>query len=221
MNLAPNTKDTSKLTIIAFGDSITEGTHGGANIKDTFPVVLEKMLLQKQICIKVINKGVPGETAPESLFRLERDVIRLNPDMVLVMYGANDAYIPPGKKTPAVNRVDYSMAIRKIVRRLIDMSIHPVLMTTTPVLDLDASPYYTESSYEKIKQSLESHIIEMRKIAYEEKILLIDHYKTWIELDKDRDILKAYLPDGVHPNADGNYLLAIVTYQALINEIRK
>jgi lysophospholipase L1-like esterase len=95
MSLRSKSPETSKLTIIAFGDSITEGTYGGATIKETFPVVLEK------------------------------------------------------------------------------------------------------------------------------QVLLVDHYKTWLQSHKEKSVLKAYLPDGAHPNAEGNSLLARVTYRALIKGIRK
>lgn len=211
----------SKLSIIAFGDSITEGTYGGALSTETYPFVLEQMLVREKINAKVNNEGVPGETAPEGLIRFERDVIALKPDMVLIMYGANDAFIPPGNNAPAVSPADFSEAIRKMVNRLADMSILPVLMTTTPVSRLDFFMADDAGFLERIKLSLETHIKEVRKIAQEGQILLIDHYKTWLEMDKLKEILKAYLPDGVHPNAEGNFLLATITCQALINEIRK
>lgn len=210
--------DRSKLSIIAFGDSITEGTYGRALSTETYPFVLEQMLVQEKTNAKVKNEGIPGETAPEGLIRFERDVIALKPDIVLIMYGANDAFIQPGHNAPAVSPADFSKAIIKMVDRLVDMSILPVLMTTTPVSGLDFFMADDIGFMERIKLSLETHIREVRKIALEKQILLIDHYKTWLERDKQKGILKTYLPDGVHPNAEGNFLLATITCQVLINE---
>lgn len=221
MTSQPTSPDRSKLRIITFGDSITEGTYGGALSTETYPFVLGQMLHQKQIDAKVINKGIPGETAPEGLNRFEMDVIALKPDIVLIMYGANDAFIQPGHNAPAVSPADFSKAILKMVNRLADMSILPVLMTTTPVSRLDFYMADDAGFLERIKLSLETHIKEVRKIAQDKQVLLVDHYKAWLQMDKLKGILKAYLPDGVHPNAEGNFLLAIITYQALISEIRK
>ena len=45
MSLRSKSPETSKFTIIAFGDSITEETYSGATIKETFPVAREKQIL--------------------------------------------------------------------------------------------------------------------------------------------------------------------------------
>lgn len=218
MSEGVNRGGASKFTIVAFGDSITEGTYGGAGTSETYPAILEKMLLEKQVNVGVINMGIPGETAPEALFRLQRDVIDLNPDIVVVMYGANDAYIPPDYNFPAVSTRDFSKAIGKMVNRLAELSIKTILMTTTPFAELDSYGHAEKQYLELNRESLESHLEEVRKIANEKQILLIDHYKTWQQLDKSKSIIKEYLPDGVHPNARGNYLLAKTIYQVLIND---
>ncbi len=214
-------KDSSKLTIVAFGDSISEGTYGGANAKETFPALLEKMLLQHHIDARVINKGIPGETAPEALFRLQRDVVDLNPDMVLIMYGANDSWVPPDFNFSAVSVKDFSTAIGKMVNRLLGLSIDPILMTTTPICNPDFSGDAETDYLEINKQSLEEHLHEVRKLANEKQILLIDHYKIWHQMDEQNGIIRNLLPDGVHPGAEGNNLLATTIFQALINNIKK
>lgn len=71
--------------IVAFGDSYTEGY--GARPDEAFPARLEAALGRP-----VINKGVSGETAGEALRRLDRDVIRSTPDLVIVQFGVNEAF---------------------------------------------------------------------------------------------------------------------------------
>lgn len=211
-------KRSSKLTIVAFGDSITEGIHGGAYTSEAYPAFLEKMLQKEQIDVQVINKGVPGETAPEALFRLQRDVVDLNPDIVLIMYGANDSYIPPDFNFPAVSVENFSKAISRMVDRLAELSIRTILMTTTPFAELDFFGIVEKDSLELNRQSLEAHLEEVGKITDEKQLQLIDNYKIWHQLDKTKSIIKDYLPDGVHPNSKGNYLLAETIYQALMND---
>ena len=71
--------------IVAFGDSYTEGF--GASRDEAYPARLEQMLGRP-----VLNKGVTGETAGEALRRLDRDVVRNQPDLVIIEFGVNEAY---------------------------------------------------------------------------------------------------------------------------------
>ncbi len=70
------------MRIICFGDSLTEC--GGKNgrysdiLQDRFPNH------------EFINAGVGGETFVDARNRLHRDVLALNPDVVLIEFGAND-----------------------------------------------------------------------------------------------------------------------------------
>jgi lysophospholipase L1-like esterase len=221
MSPASKVGDSAIPTIVTFGDSITEGTYGGASVDQTYPALLEKMLVEQQINARVINKGIPGETAPEALLRLQRDVVDLRPDLVLIMYGANDAYIPPDFNFPAVSTENYSKAICRMVDRLTELSIKTIVMTTTPFAELN---FYSSSEMESLemnRQSLAAHLQELRRISEKKQIHLIDHYKIWRHMDKSNGILKKYLPDGVHPNADGNKLLATTIFDSLIDELRK
>lgn len=71
--------------IVAFGDSYTAGF--GASANESYPIVLAANL-----GLAVLNKGVSGETANESLARLHRDVLSLEPELVIVEFGANEAF---------------------------------------------------------------------------------------------------------------------------------
>jgi lysophospholipase L1-like esterase len=71
--------------VVAFGDSYTEGT--GATRAEAYPALLERHLGRT-----VINAGVNGETAMEAMARIERDVLRHEPVLVIVEFGVNEAY---------------------------------------------------------------------------------------------------------------------------------
>lgn len=70
-------------TIICFGDSLTYGY--GADRGQDYPSVLAKMLHRQ-----VINAGVSGDTSTGGLSRIESDVLRKDPFLVIVEFGAND-----------------------------------------------------------------------------------------------------------------------------------
>jgi len=69
--------------ILAFGDSLTFGT--GTNRKNSYPSVL-----QKNINIRVINSGVPGEVTATGLKRLKEELIEHQPHLVILCHGGND-----------------------------------------------------------------------------------------------------------------------------------
>ena len=69
--------------IIAFGDSLTYGF--GAGPGEDYPSQLSTM-----IGTPVLNKGVNAETTENALQRLDRDVLKSNPKIVIVLLGGND-----------------------------------------------------------------------------------------------------------------------------------
>jgi acyl-CoA thioesterase-1 len=78
-----NWRGQKMVTIIAFGDSLTRGY--GARRGMDYP-----SQLGEKLGIRLINSGVDGNTTAMGLARLERDVVPLKPDLVLLCLGGND-----------------------------------------------------------------------------------------------------------------------------------
>ncbi|MEO0107663.1 MAG: GDSL-type esterase/lipase family protein [candidate division WOR-3 bacterium] len=70
--------------LVCFGDSITRGYLVPGN--RSFPALLERYL-----GMPVLNAGVDGDTSRNALHRLKRAVLRYQPAVVTVEFGANDA----------------------------------------------------------------------------------------------------------------------------------
>ncbi len=79
----PARRPTAGTNIISFGDSLTAGT--GASQGMDYP-----SQLAARIGREVINAGVPGNTTTDGLARLEEDVLRQSPRLVLITLGGND-----------------------------------------------------------------------------------------------------------------------------------
>lgn len=81
------------VTVVCYGDSITYGYQVGSGdqVANPYPAVLQARLRQvyKNDNITVINAGHSGWRTDQALANIN-DVISLNPDLVLVMFGMND-----------------------------------------------------------------------------------------------------------------------------------
>jgi len=73
----------SNATIVAFGDSLTEGI--GASKEGSYP---------RQLAIitglNVVNAGISGETTDRGLGRFEDVLMQHNPELVILLEGGND-----------------------------------------------------------------------------------------------------------------------------------
>jgi lysophospholipase L1-like esterase len=80
------------LTILAIGSSSTEGI--GASAKDkTYPARLKALLGKAwpNLPIEIVNAGIGGETAPQTLTRLKTALSARRYDLVIWQVGTNDA----------------------------------------------------------------------------------------------------------------------------------
>jgi len=75
--------DSRGKNIICFGDSITYGVD--AQEGEDYPSVLSGMLKRK-----VINAGLSGDTTEGALARIDKDVLRKDPYLVIIEFGGDD-----------------------------------------------------------------------------------------------------------------------------------
>lgn len=151
---------------VAFGDSLTEGV--GAPPEGSYPAQLSLLIGEP-----ILNRGVRGETATEALRRLESDVLRLDPAVVLVCLGGNDLL--------QRKNVDSTFAaLDEITGRLVDSGAMVVL------IGVEGPPLLTEDFGSRYKELARRH-----GLIYVPDIL--DGILGRGEL----------MSDNVHPNAAG------------------
>lgn len=81
------------LMVVAIGSSSTEGI-GATAAANAYPAQLESILRQrfKGVHVRVLNKGIGGETVADNLKRFAKDVLAQKPDLVIWQVGTNDAF---------------------------------------------------------------------------------------------------------------------------------
>lgn len=80
------------LDVLAIGSSSTQGV--GASSRDkSYPSRLHALLAQAwpQVDVEIVNAGIGGETAPQTLLRLKKALAERRYDLVIWQVGTNDA----------------------------------------------------------------------------------------------------------------------------------
>ncbi len=133
--------------ILAFGDSLTQGT--GAGDGENYPAVLERLSGRE-----VIESGVPGELSEQGRRRLPGVLDAIDPDLVILLHGGND--ILRGKDLEAARRNLAAMVDSARGRGI------PVVLVGVPARELffrsTAEMYYTVA--ERRGLPLEADIME-------------------------------------------------------------
>ena len=102
---------------------------------------------------QVVNRGIGGETTAQCLLRLDRDVLALNPDVVVLQLGINDLKtigLFPDREDEIV--ADCRRNLREIVRRVEEAGARPVVLTIFPVGQVGwlRSPFWSAKTEQAI-----------------------------------------------------------------------
>ena len=182
--------------IVAFGDSVTKGVRAGVNEYQTFRHLLQEDLKTRGLDVKVVNAGVGGHNTAMGLARIDADVIENQPELVIVMFGVNDAAMvdggPVARTEPRVSLADYVANLREIVRRCREAGASVVLCTPSPMSR--AYAYYQVRVYAQA----------VRDLAEELDAPLVDAF----ELFDGRDDGLELIEDGCHPYVEGHRIIA-------------
>ena len=85
-------KGENEYRIIMVGGSTTFGM-GSTSNDTTIPAFLEKKLNDNlDLDITIINAGIMAATSREEIFYIENDLIKFNPDLIIVLDGYNDSF---------------------------------------------------------------------------------------------------------------------------------
>ncbi|MFD4338047.1 GDSL-type esterase/lipase family protein [Streptomyces anulatus] len=186
------------------GDSITHGalwTNGWRSYPEHFQERVRWELGKPKNSDFVIDTGVSGSTTHDLVTKFAERVSAFGPEVVSIMLGTND--VATASTRPDVYRANLRGLVAKV--RALPGGAIPLLQTPNPV-DVNRWPNRTAlGDYARI----------MREVAAELHVVLIDHYKHWLEAGGGTVPL-GLLGDGLHPDQRGHLLLA----QKMIRDLR-
>jgi len=172
--------ETREPLVIFLGDSLTAGYELPAEF--AFPAVVQKLSVEKGRPIRVVNAGVSGDTTSGGLDRLNW-LLEQKPDLLVVGLGVNDAF-----RGQPVERIEENL--RSIVKRAKAAGARVLLLGMR--VPTNYGPDYAEA-----------FAAVYPRIAKSEKVVLMPFL-----LDGVGGHANLNLDDGIHPNQEGQQLIA-------------
>lgn len=151
--------------------------------------------------IRVINKGVSGNTSRDLVARFEKDVLPYKPENLLICIGINDVwrqFDTPLIYEDAVSPEEYEYNLIHIIESSKDFVKKLILVT----------PYYIEENEkDRMRARMDEYSAIVKKLADKYDAVFVDMQSAWVK------ILKYYHSsyftwDRIHPNSQGGMYMA-------------
>jgi len=180
------------ITLVCLGDSLTAGYGATKPFKEdkskSYPAYL-----QKKANISVINAGVSGDTTAQALTRVDSDVLSENPEILIILLGANDFLQNIPIPTTQNN-------LQNIINKFNNKNIKIYLAKfyTDAMAASMLVPSDTITQYNNMFTTLEES---------SSNIILIEDIWT--------GVWRVHMSDPIHPNAKGYEIMADNIYNVM------
>ncbi len=187
-------------------DSGTMGENEAVEVTDARECYLEKfraLLIDRyeQTSVSTINSGIAGDTMIGMNRRLERDVIRYQPDLVIINGSLNWGSDCGDTKA-------YEDVLREVVQRVKEETCADIILLTSNMVS--PGPFVNPAS------SLQERTEVIRSLASEQKVCLADAYRIWQSYQEAGYPISALLANGAnHPSVTGHEVYAHVLMQLM------
>lgn len=179
--------------LVFLGDSLTAGF--GLGEEQAYPAILERRLDEAGLPVEVVNAGVSGDTSAGGLRRIDW-VLKQEPDVLVVALGGND-----GLRALPVDQLEGNL--REIIRKAREAGARVLL------LGVRMPPSHGQS----YKSAFEA---VYPRIAEDMDVPLVRYMLEGVAGDPSLN-----QPDGIHPTAEGQRVIADNVYPALARLLRR
>lgn len=162
------------------------------NTLEAYPYQLLRRLKERYpfAVINVINTSIGGENSVSGAKRFESEVLTHKPDVLFIDYALNDTRVGLEKAREA-----WSSMIRKALKK----GIKIILLTPSPDQRVDML---------KADNELEQHQQQIRQLAKENGLGLVDSYALFKAKIMAGDSISTFMSQVNHPNSAGHALIA-------------
>lgn len=213
----PELEKEGPITIVAFGDSVTHGSlsNGEINYETVYWNLLKRKIsnVRNYVPVNVINAGIGGTTARQSLARIDKQVLSHSPDLVIICFGLNDVNEP---------LETYLSSLKTIFEKCIVGATDVVFMTPNMLntyVAKETSPkdreYAAVTAEFQNSGKMDLYISSAVKLANEMNVTVCDCYSKWKELSKTTDTTKLLVNYVNHPTKEMHKLFADMLFDII------
>ena len=183
------------IRVVFMGNSITEGW------KNMRPEFFEGKAYY--------NRGISGQTTPQMLIRFRPDVIKLFPEVVVILAGTNDIAGNTGPSTLEMI-ADNIKSMAELARA---HGIKVIISSVLPAYDYPWKPGLNPANkIPKLNEMLKAY-------AARHRMVYLDYFSAMA--DDQNGLLEKYTYDGVHPNKEGYKAMEPLVENAIAEAINK
>ncbi len=221
------------LTVAFLGDSVTQGCFEiyktGENsietvfdYKSAYSTRVREILniLYPSVQINIINSGISGDNVINGEARLEEDVLKYNPDIVVVSFGLNDSV------GGLENLPKYKAALNSIFTRLEEKGIEIIFLTqnfmntkTAPAFLFDDFFRGLSEMFAKVQNGgvLKAYFDCAKEVCEEHGVSVCDGYGIWETMQNAGVDTTALLANNVnHPIREYHYYVAVKLIEIML-----
>ncbi|MEP7143048.1 MAG: GDSL-type esterase/lipase family protein [Ferruginibacter sp.] len=200
--LSSFTNPPKKIRIVFFGDSITQA---GAQ-PNGYILKLDSIIKQSHLpdSIELAGAGIGGNKVYDLYLRMEDDVLKKNPDIVVIYVGINDVWHKASSGT-GTDADKFEKFYRAIIKRLQDKNIKVIVCTPSVIGERNDNSNQQDGDLNQY-----SNII--RGIAKDLSLPVCDlrkAFSVYLKSNNPANAEKGILTvDRVHLNGNGNLFVA-------------
>ena len=213
----PDLEKNGPITIVAFGDSVTHGcfTGGEINYDAVYWNILRQRInaVRNYVPVNVINAAIGGTTAKRSVARIDAQVLKHEPDLVIVCFGLNDVN---------GDLKDFLDALREIFARCKASGADVIYLSPNMLNTYVAKgteERYLEYAAKTAKMQNEGRMdlfIESAcALARELGVTVCDAYAAWKEMSKTQDTTLMLCNRINHPTKEMHRLFADMLFDTV------
>jgi isoamyl acetate esterase len=205
------TNPPKKIRVLFFGDSITQA---GA-LPNGYILKLDSIIKQSHLpdTIELTGAGIGGNKVYDLYLRMEEDVLKKAPDMVVIYVGINDVWHKASSGT-GTDADKFEKFYRAIIKRLQDKNIRVVVCTPSVIGERNDNSNQQDGDLNQysniirgIAKDLSLQVCDLRKA-------FSDYLKANNTANAEKGILTT---DRVHLNEKGNLFVAMELWKVIQN----
>ena len=162
----------------------------------------------------VINSGIGGQTVVDGLNRLDSDVFYFEPQVVIINFGLNDAFLVLTEESltnedeDAVfrNNIDletFKETYEQLIERISEKDPEILIMGTNPAMS--ELLWEDKDIAQKQEESYKLYNQESKNMAEDYSLIFVDIWESFIARGELDTLIQ---PDGVHPSEIGLDLMS-------------